>query len=464
MSHSIAQAPTSGTIYTRAFWLVFAANFFLCSANTLTFRFAEFVTFLGGNEEATGRIVAAGLVASMVWRAFLGQAIDRFGVRNVWLVSTLIYLTGVGLLVITRSIDWQIYLARGTFIIGLASMFSCALSYVQSLAPPHRRTEIIATFGAAGFLGMIAGAQLGDLLFHRYPNNHSLYQVLFTLTMMLGGIHGFLAIFLTGSRKHVRPKVTPAAHRLFQQYFPRQILVVTAVMGLVVAITTVFLTRFATERGIGGLRTFFTAYAVMAFITRMASRNWSRQAGRHRLITYGMFSQIIALLALIPVAHHWHFIPAAVMVGFGQALLFPCVVSLSTEEFPEEYRGTATTLTLSMIDLGSIVAAPILGLLIDRSGFELMLIGTSVAVAVCCLVYGIASWSIQDVEGHEQVAPASDVPATLRVPVVTSAHMAVPVSLSAAAEGESPEKDRTRPAAEERTPIRQEQLASARAG
>src|SRR5690606_24439527 len=90
MSHSIAQAPTSGTIYTRAFWLVFAANFFLCSANTLTFRFAEFVTFLGGNEEATGRIVAAGLVASMVWRAFLGQAIDRFGVRNVWLVSTLI--------------------------------------------------------------------------------------------------------------------------------------------------------------------------------------------------------------------------------------------------------------------------------------------------------------------------------------------------------------------------------------
>jgi MFS family permease len=462
MSHSIAQAPTSGTIYTRAFWLVFAANFFLCSANTLTFRFAEFVTFLGGNEEATGRIVAAGLIASLVWRAFLGQAIDRFGVRNVWLVSTLIYLTGVGLLVVTKSINWQIYVARATFIIGLASMFSCALSYVQSLAPANRRTEIIATFGAAGFLGMIAGAQLGDLLFRLYPNSQTLFQVLFTLTMLLGGMHGFLAIFLTGGPKHARPSITPAAHQLFKRYFPRQILVVAAVMGLVVAVTTVFLTRFATERGIGGLRTYFTAYAVMAFITRMASRNWSRQAGRHRLITYGMISQIIAMLALIPVTRDWQFIPAAVMVGFGQALLFPCVVSLSTEEFPEQYRGTATTITLSMIDLGSIVAAPILGFLIDRSGFELMLIVTSIVVAVCCLVYGVSSWSIRDVEGDEPAPMATHLTEPLRVPVATSAPMAVPVSLSVAAEHS--ETERATSDVEEKLPMRQEQLASARAG
>jgi len=412
MFHPAAHDDASGEIYNRAFWLVFIANLFLCAANTLTFRFAEFVTFLGGSESLTGRVVAVGLIASIVWRAFLGQAIDRFGVRNVWLFSTVIYLVGAGLLVTTTSLGWPIYVARATFIIGISSMVATALSFVQGLAPPERRTEIIGTYGASGFLGMICGAQLGDYLFLIFPEGSLLFQILFGLTLILGAAHGLLAVFMTGSEPHVRPSSTPPAHQLIWRYWPSSSLLVTTMMGLAIAISTVFLTRFATERGIHGLRVFFSVYAITAFTMRLAARNWSRVLGRHRLIVVALFAQMIAFLCLIPVSHSWHFIPSGICFGFGQALLFPCVVSLCAGAFPEQYRGTGTTLALSAIDLGTMVTAPAMGWLIDHLGFQPMLVGASLLLVAGGLVYASLTWKIVDAD----MRPASSRTAPVAAP------------------------------------------------
>ena len=47
------------TVYNRTFWLAYAANLLLVTANALTFRFAEFVKFLGGTESVTGPMRSA---------------------------------------------------------------------------------------------------------------------------------------------------------------------------------------------------------------------------------------------------------------------------------------------------------------------------------------------------------------------------------------------------------------------
>ena len=54
-----AAAPDEA-IYDRSFWLAYAANLMLVCANSLTFRFAEFVASLGETEEVAGEIVRAG--------------------------------------------------------------------------------------------------------------------------------------------------------------------------------------------------------------------------------------------------------------------------------------------------------------------------------------------------------------------------------------------------------------------
>lgn len=412
-------ASPEGT-YNRRFWIAFAANVVLVTANTMTFRFAEFVKFLGGTEEITGRIVSVGLIGSLVLRVFLGQAMDRFGIRRVWLTSAVLFVLGNLLLMSCQDVGLQVYLARFTFILGLASMFACSVAHIQEIAPPERRTEIIGTFGASGFIGMVTGAQGADYLFAHLPNGHRLYLLLFGISAALGMCNLVLALWVTHDDEHASPAVTPPFYRLMH-YWPTSILIVTALMGLGFAVTTVFLTRYATSLGLPGIRTYFTAYAITAFSVRILARNWSRSMGRYRLILVGLAAHVVGQLLFIPITQDWQLIPPAVCGGFGHALLWPCVVSLGAGGFPVEYRGTGTAITLASVDIGQIMLAPLLGWIIDQHGFEPMFLLVAGTILTCGAVYGLLTFKILDPEsllGVElQSVPSEKLSTAIAAPV-----------------------------------------------
>ncbi|MDF1743209.1 MAG: hypothetical protein P1V19_05905 [Gimesia sp.] len=64
-------------IYNRLFWLCYLANVILVTANALTFRFADLITYLGGTEELVGDIVSCGVLVALIASFYLGQGIDR---------------------------------------------------------------------------------------------------------------------------------------------------------------------------------------------------------------------------------------------------------------------------------------------------------------------------------------------------------------------------------------------------
>src|SRR5690606_35617317 len=134
------------------------------------------------------------------------------------------------------------------------------------------------------------------------------------------------------------------------------VMLVAFAMGLMVAVTTVFLTRFATHRELSGLGSFFLAYAGSAFTFRLISRGWSRTVGRHRMILMGLAGHAVAMFLLPFVTNEWFFMVPAACGGFGHALLFPAVVSLGSEAFPREYRGTGTTIVMGFFDVGTFVS------------------------------------------------------------------------------------------------------------
>lgn len=395
MSHARRSADPE-RIYTRSFWLAFAANVLLVTANALTFRFAEFVKFLGGTEETTGFIVSVGLVGSLFFRAFLGQAIDRLGIRKIWIVCSLINVSGSVLVLTAPDVGIQIYAARIIFVIGLSGMFASSVSHIQHMAPLNRRTEIIGTFGASGFVGMICGAQLGDLIFQTYPESRQLYHVLFGMSLLFSLLHMSLAIRLTSGERHERPSSSPPLHQLMYRYWPAIVLLVALLMGMGFAVTMTFLTRYATELGLSGIRTFFTAYALTAFTMRVIARQWSRTMGRHRMITMGLIGHAIGHFFMTFVTTDWQFVPPAMCLGFGHALLFPCAVSMGAGAFPEQSRGTGTTLTLAAIDFGTILTAPILGWIIDHYGFHPMFYTVSGTLVAGSILFSLMTMNIVD--------------------------------------------------------------------
>jgi MFS family permease len=386
----------NGTIYDRTFWLAYSANLLLVTANALTFRFAEFVSYLGGTESITGQIVSAGLIGSLLSRLFLGQAIDGLGVRRIWMVSSVVFTTGCVLLTVIASLGWPIYLARMLFTIGLAAMFACSLYHIQSHAPVHRRTEIIGSLGSSGFVGMIMGTQFGDLIFNHIRDGRTLFIVLFGTTAVLGVTYLAIVAYLTRHDRPTRTALAPPVHRLIFRYWPGPVVLVALMMGLGFSVTTVFLTRYSTELHLGGIRAFFTGYAASAFVFRWLSRTWSQTISRHRLIILGMLGHIVGHLWLINVSSEWGLVPPSIFCGFGHAMLFPCVVSLGSEAFPEAYRGTGNTVTLGFVDLGIMLSSPLLGAIIDRHGFSTMFYTSAATMSAVTLLYAGLRFRVPD--------------------------------------------------------------------
>ena len=380
---------TSRQVYSSEFWLSYAANVMLVAATALLFRFAEFVKFLNGSEEIAGRVVAVGVCGSLLIRFFLGQAIDHFGVRRSWIASSAVCALGSAMFLLVGEIGPTLYISRAVFATGVACCFACSISHVQSLVSENRRTEVIGALGSSGFVGMIVGSNLADVVFRVLPRDWELFQILFGAASILAVGYLVLVLIITHGDEYERPHHTPAAHRLLFKYWPGSVVLVALMMGTGLSVTTVFLTRFTTEHGLPGIGTFFTGYAITAFIVRIISRGWSRQIGRHRVLLIGLFGHAMGHLMLPWVTAEWHLLIPAVACGIGHALLFPCVVSIGAGAFPTEYRGTGTTMILGFVDLGTILSAPLLGRIIDVSGFTPMFI-TSASISLSILViYGV---------------------------------------------------------------------------
>ena len=376
-------------VYDRIFWLSYLANLILVSANAMTFRFAEFIRFFGGTEKVAGFIVGCGVVSALFGRMFLGQAIDRFGARRLWLLVTSSFVVGCILMSVANGIGARLYIGRIAFAIGLAGMFTCSIFHAQNRAPSHRRTEVIGNLGSSGFLGMIVGSQLCDLVGRQFSDRTE-SMVAFACVSGIGVAYLLLVLLITRHDAHRRPNATPAAHRLLFRYWPGPVVGVALLMGMFFIIPSVYLTRFSTHRGLGGVGTYWSAYAFTAFLVRISTRRWSQSVGRHRMILMGIIGQTIGLTCLPSVTMEWVLIVPAICSGFGHALLFPAVVSLGTESFPAEYRGTGTTVVLGFFDLGGALSAPVLGAIIDRYsgiGFPQMYYSSAAVSVVVALGY-----------------------------------------------------------------------------
>jgi MFS family permease len=392
------QSPAEQSIYNRTFWLAYVANTSLVLANALTFRFAELVQYLGGNERNTGDIVALGLAVSVLVRLSVSHVIDDFGTRRMWILATCLFLAGGILFLRCTELSWLLYVARIAYFVGLTGMFACSVTHIQNQVPPHRRTEVIGNLGSSGFVGMILGSNLGDWILKATPEGRFQFQVLFGGTTLIGLFYLCVILVMThGQRAERRTRSRPAYRQLFH-HWPGMVVLVAVIMGLGIVVTTVFLTRFATERNIEGIGVFFTGYALSAFGFRILAARWSRQIGRHWMLVRGLAGHTVGHFLLAFASSGWDFVIPSIICGFGHALLFPAVVSLGAGAFPKEARGSGTAIILAFVDFGQLAFSPILGRVIVTYGFPAMFFTSSLVGLAVGLAYAAVAVRHPDAE------------------------------------------------------------------
>jgi len=383
--------------YGVPFWRAYLANTAVMVAIALLYRYADFVTLLGGTELHLGWIVGAGTVGSLVVRLLLGTAIDRYGPRLVWLVSLAVFAASCfAHLAVTDYGGATIYILRIAYSSAIAGIMGAAMTFISGRAPVVRMAEMIGMLGTSGFLGIVLGTQLGDLLLGTPTIERWQVDRMFLVAGMLGICAVLFALGATrGEPRPVRRRRPPLVW-LVKRYQPGTVLLVGVAAGIGLGLPATFLRTYAADLGIARIGLFFGVYSPAAIVTRVATRRLPERVGLAPMILIGLGLVILGQLLLLTVGWEWMFILPAIVYGMGHAILFPATVAAGSRAFPNRYRGLGTMLMLATYDVGTLVGAPAAGAIVHFSGrlglpgYPTMFTSVAATLAVAGVVYGLS--------------------------------------------------------------------------
>ncbi|MEX2120407.1 MAG: MFS transporter [Pirellulales bacterium] len=383
------------------FWFTYAANSSMMMAISLLFRYGDFVKHLGGTEWHLGWIVCAGMVGSLVMRLAQGVGIDTYGPRQVWLWSSFLFIAScLGHLAVSSVNGPLIYILRILFQTSIAGFFGASITYISGRAPIVRMAEVIGTLGTSGFVGMVLGTSLGDILLSAPVLGDGQVDRIFVAAALLGTFSFVMSWLATrGELPPIKRKQAPLFW-LLSRYRPGTgLLLVGVAMGFGLGLPGIFLSRYAASLGILHIGLFFGVYAPMAFITRLAIRRLPERFGIRPMIFLGLGSLVAGMLLFLTVRSQWHFVFPALFIGVAHACLFPSVVAGGTGAFPLRYRGLGTTVMLATFDMGSLIGSPTVGEILHRSAilglppYPTMFLVVSLLLSMVALVYALSGQS-----------------------------------------------------------------------
>src|SRR5262249_29428246 len=161
------------------------ANLAIMTAHSLLFRYADVVFYFGGSELLLGWIVGVGMVGSLAMRAAQGVGIDRYGPRRMWILSTLLFIAScLGHLLVTRVDGRLIFALRIGYKCAVAGFYGASITFISARAPLPRMAEMVGMLGTSGFLAMVLGTWLGDLLLGAGPMTLGRLQLMFVLAAL----------------------------------------------------------------------------------------------------------------------------------------------------------------------------------------------------------------------------------------------------------------------------------------
>ncbi len=355
-------------VYGRDFWYTYVANTAFMLAVSLMYRYADFVLYLGGNELTVGWIVGTGMVGGLSMRFFQGFGIDHFGARRVWLWSMTGFIVSLlGHLWIDSADGAGIYLLRILYTTCMAGTFGASITSVSRSLPLAQMAEVIGSLGTSGFIAMALGPQLGDLLCGRQTITRGDLDTMFYVAAALGAVSLVCAELATRGHAAPRRRRKPPLAWLLRRYHPGGVLALGIVMGIGFVLPTTFLPTYVKHLDIPNTGPFFIVYAVTAFLARLATRRLPQRIGVRPMVLLGLAALVVSLLCYMVVETQWGLALPGVFAGISHAVLFPAVTAQGSSAFPNRYRGLGTTVMLAMLDIGTLVGAPLVGGLVEYS-------------------------------------------------------------------------------------------------
>ncbi len=355
-------------------------------------HYARWIEFLGGDLRQVGFVMGASATAGLILRPWMAQWINRWGSRTMWMLGYVLFIcASLGNLLITE-VGPLIYVVRSGLLLAGALVFASGLTYISQIAPENRRTEAIGILGIGGFLGMLMGPLLGDIFLEERTRES--FTALFLIAAG-ANIFSLIGLTLVRTPKHHCSSTSlhvGAFFKIVKQHWPGAILAVDFAFGICMAGPFIFVASFIDhaslafrEQSVLGL--FFLGYAGLAIIVRLSSRRLPDRVGPAKVLIAGIAFMSIGMLGFSWVTSErtWLILIPAGLTGIGHSLMFHTMTSITLATFPTTVRGTGSALALMMLDLGTILGAPILGWIGEVYDYPVLF----ACIGITCFLSGV---------------------------------------------------------------------------
>jgi MFS family permease len=316
---------------------------------------------LGSSDLGVGIGVGSFTVTALLLRPWSGRFGDRRGRQWPIAIGAVLHAAAVAGMLAASSLVHVVALRLVTGI-AEALFFVGVSTAAQDMAPDDRRGEAASLFSLSLFVALAVGPVAGETVLDRFG-----YDAVWGLAAAAAGFGAVMALTIPDTRVDPQaafepgPLVHPASLR------PGFILG-CAIWGL--AAFGPFVPLYALELGLPGARMVLLANSLTILFLRSVGARVPDRLGPLRTARFALVCNPagLAIMGL------WVAVPGlfigAVVLGIGQALAFPALMTIAVNSAPARERGSVMGTFTAFFDLSFGVGAIALGAVAHAAGYN----------------------------------------------------------------------------------------------
>jgi len=353
-------------LWNRNFTLLTLSNFLMCSAYySLISTLPIYVSsVLHAPHSIVGLVLSAYAIAAILIRPFTGFGLDYFGRKTIFIASLLVY----GLI-------FNMYVFASTVMIILFLRFAHGLAWgltttsnttlAGDIIPGEKRGEGFGLFGVSTTIGMALGPPIGTFILL-----HSGYNAMF----IAGSLISLISMILAGLIKYPAYSPLPENRQFRWKNLFETSTVIPSVNLLVIGLSygglLSFIALYGKEIGIENPSGFFLVFALGIITSRFSAGKAVDRNGPRLVIMFCLSLLIIGYPLLALVKNAWGFYTAALIIGFGNGVVWPTFQAMVNNIVPSNRRGAANSTLFIAMDLGMGLGMMIAGLISQKYGIS----------------------------------------------------------------------------------------------
>ena len=304
------------------------------------------ISNLNASKTQIGLVVGIFTIASVSMRPFSGFALDRFGRRTIFLLALIFYslffigylialtLTAIAILRFVHGLSWGFTAVSGSTI-------------AVDIIPVSKRGEGLGYFALSTTLGMSLGPIFGIFIIHQWG-----YIVMFASGCVLS-LASLGCAYAVQLRK--RLLVGKRIQLKWTSMFDRNSLLLSSnvfITMIAYGALLSFIALYGMEIGIHNSSLYFLFFSIGIGAARITAGKVFDRHGPRRLITNCILLLIIGFPLLALAKDAILFYISALIIGFGNGVIFPTFHSMVNNLADANHRGAANSTLYTAVDLG----------------------------------------------------------------------------------------------------------------